>query len=563
MFGAHLSNATQRKQGGNKKQGVGSSDKSSSNSTSAQVDNVFSFLKVAEALDEEGMGQRLQYTDFFNGKITHPHKKLLEKGEVPIQYSARAGGALPRDMMMQFWLTCGSFLLSDEGITRIVAEAAKGNQPLHFAAIEYQRDVMEFNFGIERDWGCEQIGRVSIDFPNDKELHKGAGAFMKVAMYSYIEQLKMRSKLRNSPLRTTRSLTRTDILEFFEACNAAMSLDSTKATLRNVWSRSPKKEIKDVGAATIKVQHSILELLGVTKEYGVQCLNEVMQAHSGDSELYEKFQSFRMCAEMGTESATMSDAEIANMLKEVPAYMHDVPHIYFIQKQKMAMDIEKQNMAQRNHLPSPESPQGQALAQQQQRLLEYINTDSGQEKIQRISNKIRSAQAAVGATATDWDTEQCAAYFTKFSADPIVAELKECGGDMLRRIDTFDNLSDKSVQDMMTMQAVFARDARSGAALINKLREDPEAVGVASAMQSVSAMLKLGTVAKGENIQMPANMLGYNAQPRSGGMSHDHSHSHGHSHDHDHVHGPNCNHGPPAKVAPDVTKGKADKIDRD
>ena len=183
--------------------------------------------------------------------------------------------------------------------------------------------------------------------------------------------------------------------------------------------------------------------------------------------------------------------------------------------------------------------------------MEYINSDSGQAKVQRISNKIRSVQAALGATASDWDTEQCAAYFTKFSADPIVAELKECGGDMVRRIDTFDNLSEKSVQDMMTMQAVFARDARSGAALISKLREDPEAVGVASAMQSVSAMLKLGTVAKGENIQMPANMLGYNAQ------------SHRHSHDHGHVHGPNCNHGPPAKVAPDVTKGKADKIDRD
>jgi len=238
--------------------------------------------------------------------------------------------------------------------------------------------------------------------------------------------------------------------------------------------------------------------------------------------------------------------------------MHDVPHVYFIQKQKMAMDYEKKQQQSKGQmqLPAADTPEGRALAEQQERILDFINSESGREITQRIAGKIRTAQVALGATATDWDAKRCADYFTQFSTNPIVTELQDCGGDMLQRITTFDNISDEGITEIMTMQAVFSRDARSGGTLISKLRSDPSAMGVASAMQSVSAMLKLGAVGQGEKIQLPASMLGVQAAP----MSHDHSH--GHSHEHEHVHGPNCNHGPQKEKAPDVSSGKVDRIER-
>lgn len=545
MFGSHLSSASTRKQ---QSSTPSKKNENSGMKQDSSADNVFSFLEVSESLQEmEGdghkatLGGRLKFEDFFNGKITHPYKECLAPGQVQLQYTKASGiEKLDRDVMMQFWYACGAMLLSDSGITRIITDSQNHDRALHLQAIEFQKDVLEYNFGVEKSWGCQQLGMITKHYPDDKELHQGAGAFMKVAMYSYIEQLKYRAKMRGKTLRSTGELTRNQILEFFEGCNAAMSLETTKAALRKTWDKF--QDVKLVGKATIEVQHRILELLGVKHTHGVEQLNAFMQAHLQDTEIADRFEAFRMCAEMGTKMATMTPSELKEVLAEVPPYMRDVPHIYFVQSHKMAMEQQR-----RVTHANPNTPQGRSMLAEQYRVLEFMGSEAGQEKVGAISKRIKTAQTTFADIAQNWDETQRAEYLEKFSKFPFVLALTECGGDMLKRISVFDSIDEKGLQEIVTMQQVLVKDARSGGSLLTKLRDDPAAIGVAVSMQSLNAMQKLASIEKGTNLQMPD--MG-------------HGHDHGHGHGHEHVHGPDCNHGPNKAKAPDVTTGKADRIER-
>ena len=95
---------------------------------------------------------------------------------------------------------------------------------LNQAAIRFQRDVLENNFQIEKDFGCKYLSMIPVKHEGDDELINYAKEFMFTAMRSYMNALRARSfRYKSTPHlkpKATLPLTRTTILEFFEGCNA-------------------------------------------------------------------------------------------------------------------------------------------------------------------------------------------------------------------------------------------------------------------------------------------------------------------------------------------------------
>ena len=550
MFGSHLSKSSQRKV-----------TKKAENGTSGGT-NVFEFLSMTEtikdlskSLDKDVQHMTAPMNDFLNGVNKHEHHTVLEAGVVKIAYDSNRTEPLPRDLIYSFWQACGSMLLDLRTIRHIVDASASTGRPLHLAAIDFQRSVMAFNFGIEPDYGCQQMGMAAINYPKDTELQEGASGFMRMAMHSFVEQLKVRAALRSTKgiaLRTSGGMARNELLEFFEGCNASMTLVATHNAMEKAWKAS--KDLKDLGKICIDSQHQILELMGVTKEYGLTQLNSMQQNYAQDKELAMKFDAFRMCAETTVQLVSLSPKEKAEYLEEVPPYMRGVPHIYFIQKQRMQWEQQQQQNSQMASNPE--------LMKHQENLLEFLNTDSGHDTVTGLVRKMNDTKKATESKVQAWSPEERAAYFQEFQSKDFIMEIAKCGGNMVERIQKFEAMSAADLDAIVMMQQTFNADARSGGELLAKLRSatpTDSMGGVSNIMQSVGALSRMAALPKGGKLEMPPaakHMAG--ASQGGGGNTHDHSHDHGHSHEHGHA----CGHSSHSDKAPDVTSGKADTIER-
>lgn len=125
---------------------------------------------------------------------------------------------------MEYFTVCASMLMDERNIREIINDGISKNVGLHQASIEFQRDVLEYNFQIERNYGCQFLGSIPQHHPDDTELIKGAQGFMLGCMLGYLKAIKVRARLYKTgavqgPL-PNQSMTRTAVLEFFEACNA-------------------------------------------------------------------------------------------------------------------------------------------------------------------------------------------------------------------------------------------------------------------------------------------------------------------------------------------------------
>ena len=552
MFGSHLSKSSQRKV----------TKKSAGGVQNSGGTNVFDFLTLTETIKELSNGDKdvsqptAPMSDFLNGTNKHEHHSVLEAGVVEMKYDASRTEPLDRDLIYSFWQACGSMLLDLRTIRHIVDASAATGRPLHLAAIDFQRSVMAFNFGIEPEYGCQQMGMAAVNYPKDTELQEGASGFMRMAMHSYVEQLKVRAALnvtKGRALRISGGMTRTELLEFFEGCNASMTLVATKNAMDNAWKAT--KDIKDLGKICIDSQHQILELMGVTKEHGLAQLNSMQQNYPQDNELAMKFNAFRMCAETTVQLASLEPKEKAEYLEEVPPYMRGVPHIYFIQKQRMQWEQQKQQA--NAQATNPE------LQKHQENLLEFLNTDSGHDTVTGLVKRMNDTKKAKESEITSWSTEERSAYFEEFQHKSFVGEVNKCGGNMLQRIQTFENMSTAELDSVVVMQQTFNADARSGGELLAKLRgatPTNSIEGVNQIMQSVGALSRMASLPKGGNLQMPPSGATAAAAAQVGGGGNLHSHDHDHGHSHDHGHAGACGH--PSHKAPDVSSGKADTIER-
>jgi hypothetical protein len=112
----------------------------------------------------------------------------------------------------------------ESNISEMIHDCSENGVGLHMAAVDFQRDVLEYNFGIERNFGCKYLSMLSVNHPDDQELLDAAKDFMFSCLKNFIGALKLRAKMyKKGQLekpRENESMSRNSILEFFEACCA-------------------------------------------------------------------------------------------------------------------------------------------------------------------------------------------------------------------------------------------------------------------------------------------------------------------------------------------------------
>ncbi len=115
-------------------------------------------------------------------------------------------------------------MLDTTNIDEIVEDTFARNIGMNQSAIDFQRDTLENNFQIEKNFGCKYLSLIPVKHEGDVELIEAAKEFMFTAMRSYVNALRARSfRYKSSPTLKPKDktpLSRNTILEFFEGCNA-------------------------------------------------------------------------------------------------------------------------------------------------------------------------------------------------------------------------------------------------------------------------------------------------------------------------------------------------------
>ena len=155
----------------------------------------------------------------------HSHLRRAKSGEKPILYSAtQTPGGIPREVLIGFLTTCVDMILDETNLNEMINESVRKNIGLHEVAVHFQRDVMEFNFQIEREFGCRYLALIPQNHPDDTELMDATKAFMFSALRSYVNNINLRSRRYKSgslqPPHPNMSMSKVTILEFLEGCNA-------------------------------------------------------------------------------------------------------------------------------------------------------------------------------------------------------------------------------------------------------------------------------------------------------------------------------------------------------
>lgn len=142
----------------------------------------------------------------------------------------KEGDDIPRDVLFNFLTTCDKMMTTNYNVEEIVMDSIEKGLGLNMAAVEFQRDVLENNFQIEKNFGCRYLSMIPMKHEGDEELIDAAKGFMFTALVSYTSAMKVRShKYRADPSLKPKAgvpLPKKAILEFFEGCNALSKLNS-------------------------------------------------------------------------------------------------------------------------------------------------------------------------------------------------------------------------------------------------------------------------------------------------------------------------------------------------
>jgi hypothetical protein len=148
---------------------------------------------------------------------------------------------VPRDLVLRFFRECATMMETRANVEEIVDISWKTSTPLHVAAMEFQKDVMEFNFQIERQFGCQYIA--VLNNSDDEDIVEAASDFMFTCLKCYLSCLRMRAKKYfKGQRRTTGGMAKATVMEFFEGCNALMAMPETKATLQREFTEVKKRK---------------------------------------------------------------------------------------------------------------------------------------------------------------------------------------------------------------------------------------------------------------------------------------------------------------------------------
>ena len=181
-----------------------SSARSSSGAGTTSGDGGVSFTKI-EGYEDEDL-PRLKKSEF----------RLEKKG--PLLFVSDEN-VPTRETIMSFFHVCTELMLDEEWLEYIIRQSETAGKPLQFAAMDFQRNVMENNFQIEANFGCTYLSKLPVLFQSDDELIAAAKRFMFTCLRSFIEAVKLRSR-RFKVLRSSGGFSKISMLEFFEGCNA-------------------------------------------------------------------------------------------------------------------------------------------------------------------------------------------------------------------------------------------------------------------------------------------------------------------------------------------------------
>ncbi len=159
MFLGNLSNVSEQKA---RKTQVGSNNATFKGLTVAQI---FALME-SDASSSDGAAASGGGGGSSSATPVVPFKKSGE-ARMTIKYTSDSAEKPSKELISDFFTSCCKHLVEEEVVKAIITESTTKNIPLHIAAMEYQRDILEFNYGIERDFGCKYLSRVASVFPDD------------------------------------------------------------------------------------------------------------------------------------------------------------------------------------------------------------------------------------------------------------------------------------------------------------------------------------------------------------------------------------------------------------
>ncbi len=483
-------------------------------------------------------------------EIKEEHKRKISD-KLPIIYKNEEGSYLTRDIILRYLLEIPVIITEPYNIDEIVEDSINSGKPLHLTAMEFQRDILEFNYQVERNYGCEYMSKIPNEFANDLELNIAARDFMMAAMKSFTKAIDVRKeKYIGVKLKTSGGMTRDTILEFLEACNATMSLPETKELLSDIV----RVEKKSPAERCVQIQREILEKLGFNKDYGVSCLNNIARDFPNDREIEVKMQHFALRAQFGCQEAMMTDEAREQFYKQCPIFMQNIPHLYILQSQTHA---EKEHQKMMEYGLNPQDKEGSL------KIAKLIQSSEGQNLLLDFFTRIHSAKESAEIEIASWDTERKSVFVSSFgefleinsifrfsnivpnsdtSSNETNAAENLNSDDVFERFTRFLNLTNDEMESFLKVQLILADDVRSnGGKLMTELVKGKTNGNIQSStvLQSLTLFKQIATISS-----------------RSNQSSHDHSHAHS-------SHGPNCSHhSHHDRSIPDVSSGKAETMER-
>jgi hypothetical protein len=259
--------------------------------------------------------------------------------------------------------------------------------------------------------------------------------------------------------------------------------------------------------------------------------------------------------------ATFSEEQRVAFYSQIPPLMHHFPHI-FVMQQRMQHQQQQMRQQQMNQMPYPPPSSGGGAqggkgggtdieALKQSGVLALLSSPEGRLRVQELAGRVQSSRARLQEEVPTWSPERKTDYLNGFSEHPVLVKLGEGGdSDPMAKINTFVEMSDADLDQMMTLMLVVASDASlAGEALERNGSSNSAVNGILTTMSSLSNFNKFGPPA--------APPVTRSVEQHDG---HDHN---GHDHGHNHAHGESCNHNPVFRSnAKDVSSGRADTMDR-
>ena len=463
---------------------------------------------------------------------TPDHLKLNEPGALPILYTRDTG--LPRDVMHGFLCKIQEFILDRGNIEAIVEDCRSGEMMLHGAAMEFQRDVLEYNFQIDRDFGCEEMSKIPLVQDSDRELNEAAREFMYCAMKAFLTAVDIRYDKYLRVPKTSGGMSKKDVLEFAEACNALMAMKDNKSMLRTLFKATGKPPNEKI----IELQRGLLVKLGFAADYAVDCLNKLNQTFPNDTEIETKMHYFMLRAQFACQEACFTPEQEDGFYRDCPIFMHNVPHMY-VADQRMKMAQQQHQM--QNKYSDPE------VVAQQAAFMEFVESEDGKVVMEKFVNCMTNAQQRAVAAVSDLDSDKRRELVFNFTSASIVDTLQL--RDPVERMRELVKVEEDELYSLMSVQMALAEDLRSNGTLMKDLiarRNDGDEKS--TRLMNALASMKQTAMSLGANPSMTHAMSMRQAAAGHAG--------HGHNPD-----GTCQIHGRAAAVQ-DVTSGKPESMER-